>query len=111
MIGITFAAFLTLLVISAILSAVFQGVGYSVVGGSEGFFAKLVTGWIGGWIGSPVLGYWGGRNLAGTNVHLIPAILGALAAIFIQVLVMRVVTGYSLTRATPVRASEEKRVA
>ena len=111
MIGMGFAAFLTLLVISAILSAIFQGVGYRVLDGSEGFFAKLITGWVGGWIGSPVLGYWGGRGIFGTNVHLIPAILGSLAAIFMQVLVVRLVTGYTLTRATPVRPTEEKRVA
>jgi uncharacterized membrane protein YeaQ/YmgE (transglycosylase-associated protein family) len=88
MIGMSFGAFLTLLIISAIWSAIVHGAGYRVLPGVEGYFAKLVMGWIGGWIGSPVLGYWGGV-VAGSNVHVIPAILGSIAAIFMQVATLR----------------------
>jgi uncharacterized membrane protein YeaQ/YmgE (transglycosylase-associated protein family) len=88
MIGMGFASFLTLLIISAILAAIVHGAGYRVLSGAEGYFAKLIVGWIGGWIGSPVLGYWGGAIRNG-NVHLIPAILGSIAAIFMQVAVLR----------------------
>src|ERR1051326_1659470 len=91
MIGMTFGAFLTLLVISAIWSAIVHGAGYRMLAGAEGYFAKLIIGWIGGWIGSPVLGYWGG-NFVGSNVHLIPAILGSIAAIFMQVAVLRAIS-------------------
>jgi uncharacterized membrane protein YeaQ/YmgE (transglycosylase-associated protein family) len=83
-----FASFLTLLIISAILSAIVHGAGYKLLPGVEGYFTKLITGWIGGWLGTPVLGYWGGAIRNG-NVHLIPAILGSIAAIFMQVALMR----------------------
>ena len=76
MFGMSFGSFLTLLIISAIWSAVAHLAGYKVLPGPEGYAAKLITGWIGGWIGSPVFGYWGGA-IAGGNVHLIPAILGS----------------------------------
>jgi len=88
MIGMSFGSFLTLLIISAIWSAIVHGAGYKVMPGYEGYFAKLVTGWIGGWIGSPVLGYWGAA-ITGGNVHLIPAIVGSIAAIFMQVAILR----------------------
>ena len=110
MIGMSFGSFLTLLVISAIWAAIVQYTGYGVLSGAEGYFAKLIIGWIGGWIGSPVLGYWGG-SLAGSNVHLIPAILGSIAAIFLQAAILRAVTGLTLHRATPARPVEERRVA
>jgi len=89
MIGMGFASFLTLLIISAILSAIVHGAGYKVLSGVEGYFPKLIVGWIGGWLGSPVLGYWGGA-IRNSNVHLIPAILGSIAAIFMMVAGMRV---------------------
>jgi uncharacterized membrane protein YeaQ/YmgE (transglycosylase-associated protein family) len=88
MVGMSFASFLALLIISAIVSAIVHGAGYKVLPGVEGYFAKLITGWIGAWIGSPVLGYWGGA-IRNSNVHLIPAILGSIAAIFMQVAVLR----------------------
>src|SRR5215813_2739638 len=109
MIGMSFGAFLTLLVISAIWSAIVHGAGYRVLSGAEGYFAKLVTGWIGGWLGSPVLGYWGGA-IAGSNVHLIPAILGSIAAIFIQVAALRAAS-IVLRRPTVSADAEGRRVA
>ena len=39
-----------LLMISAIWSAIVHGLGYKVLPGAEGYVAKLITGWIGGWI-------------------------------------------------------------
>jgi uncharacterized membrane protein YeaQ/YmgE (transglycosylase-associated protein family) len=107
MIGMSFTAFLTLLVISAIWSAIAHGTGYRVLLGAEGYFAKLVIGWLGGWIGSPVLGYWGG-HIAGSNVYLIPAILGSIAAIFMQVAILRAL-GF-LTAGKPVQ-TETRRAA
>jgi uncharacterized membrane protein YeaQ/YmgE (transglycosylase-associated protein family) len=110
MIGMSFAAFLTLLVISAIWSAIVHGAGYGLLSGAEGYFAKLIIGWIGGWIGSPVLGYWGG-SIAGSNVHLIPAILGSIAAIFMQIAVLRALTVVTLHKASLPTEPVEKRVA
>ena len=84
MIGMNLASFITLLVISAIWSAIFQAAGYRVLRGIEGYFSKVVVGWIGAWIGSPVLGYWGG-HIVGTSVFVVPAILGSLSTIFVAV--------------------------
>src|SRR5215510_14020866 len=108
MIGMSFAGFLTLLIISAILSAIVYGSG-SILPRREGYFAKLVFGWIGGWLGSPVLGYWGGGPILGSNVHLIPAILGSITFIFLEVALLKALTGFT-RREVPFRV-EEKRVA
>jgi len=104
-----FGSFLALLIISAIWSAIVHGVGYRVLPGAEGYFAKLVTGWIGGWIGSPVLGYWGGA-IAGGNVHFIPAILGSIAAIFMEVVLFRAVFA-ALRKPTLATEAEGRRAA
>lgn len=85
MIGMNLASFITLLVISAIWSAIFQAAGYRVLRGIEGYFSKVVVGWIGAWIGSPVLGYWGGHIVGTSGVFVVPAILGSLSAIFVTV--------------------------
>ena len=108
MIGLDFGAFLALLIISAIWSAILHGAGYKVLPGVEGYFAKVVIGWIGGWIGSPVLGYWG-VAMTGSNVHLIPAILGSIAAIFMQVAVLRAIA--VALKPTLVKEAETRRVA
>ena len=47
--------------------------------GFDGFLAKLIAGWLGAWLGSPVLGHWFAR-IAG--IYLVPALLGAFAASF-----------------------------
>ena len=111
MIGMNFGGFLTLLVVSAIWSAIVHGGGYKVLPGPDGYLAKLIIGWIGGWIGSPVLGYWGYR-VTGTNVFLIPAILGSVAAIFMQVAVLRAAAWVTLGKVIRLRGTpEERRVA
>jgi uncharacterized membrane protein YeaQ/YmgE (transglycosylase-associated protein family) len=109
MIGMGFGAFLALLIISAILSAIVHGAGYGVLSGREGYFAKLIIGWIGGWIGSPVLGYWGG-GMASGNVYLIPAILGSIAAIFMEVAALRALS-FVLQSPTVTTEAETRRVA
>jgi uncharacterized membrane protein YeaQ/YmgE (transglycosylase-associated protein family) len=54
---------------------------YRLLEGLDGFLGKLVAGWIGAWLGSPVLGHWfEGVKIAG--IYLIPALLGALAGAF-----------------------------
>lgn len=109
MIGMDFGAFLALLIISVIWSAIVHGAGYRVLPGAEGYFAKVITGWIGGWIGTPVLGYWSG-TIGTSNVHLIPAILGSFAAIFMQVAVLRAIS-FVLRRPTVTTEAETRRVA
>jgi uncharacterized membrane protein YeaQ/YmgE (transglycosylase-associated protein family) len=90
MIGMTFAMFLTLFVMGFIgavaLHMVFR---YSVLAGVDGFLSKWAIGWIGAWLGSPVLGHWGGF-IAG--VYIIPGLLGAIVAPFVATAGLRALT-------------------
>jgi uncharacterized membrane protein YeaQ/YmgE (transglycosylase-associated protein family) len=92
MIGMNFASFLTLLVISLVVSVVLHYlVKYRVVPGVEGLFGKLIIGWLGGWVGSPVFGYWW-TTAKVENVYIVPALLGSLATVFGVAFLLRVGT-------------------
>lgn len=86
MIGMNFVAFATLFVISVIVSFVLHYlVRYRLGAGIEGFLGKVLVGWIGAWLGSPVLGHWP-QNLVLGAVYPIPALLGSITAVFGSVL-------------------------
>jgi uncharacterized membrane protein YeaQ/YmgE (transglycosylase-associated protein family) len=88
MIGMNFISFLILLVISVAVSAILHyGLNYYVTPGVWSFCSKLVVGWIGAWLGSPVFGYWPHEFplLGYGNVWFIPAILGSLAALVLAI--------------------------
>src|ERR1700733_6124889 len=77
-----FASFLTLLVIGAVCAlASHSMLKLKVLQTGEGYPCALIMGWIGAWIGSPVLGYWSWM-VPGTSVYLVPAIIGSMAAIY-----------------------------
>ena len=82
MIGMSFWAFVVLLVAGLIAAGVLHYVvRYRFLEGLDGFVAKWIAGWLGAWLGSPVLGHWFERvKLA--DIYLIPALLGAFAASF-----------------------------
>ena len=82
MIGMCFWAFLVLLVAGVIAAVVIHYLPrYRLLEGFDGFLGKCIAGWVGAWIGSPVLGHWFERvKLVG--VYLIPALLGAFAVAF-----------------------------
>ncbi len=85
MIGMDFVSFLILLIISIVVSAILHfGLKYYIVAGISSFFSKIVLGWIGAWLGSPVLGYWF-EGICYEQIYIIPAILGALALIVLAV--------------------------
>lgn len=84
-IGMDFASFLILLVISALVAAVFHyGLKYYVVPGLSSYLGKVALGWIGAWLGSPVLGHWW-EGLNRGPVYYIPAILGSAGALLIAI--------------------------
>jgi uncharacterized membrane protein YeaQ/YmgE (transglycosylase-associated protein family) len=88
MIGMNFISFLILLIISVAVSAILHyHFKYYVTPGHWSFGSKVVVGWIGAWLGSPIFGYWPNRvpNLHYGAVWYIPAILGALALIIVAV--------------------------
>jgi uncharacterized membrane protein YeaQ/YmgE (transglycosylase-associated protein family) len=85
MIGMNFVSFIILLVISIVVSVILHFVfKYYVRPGFNSFISKVIFGWIGAWLGSPVFGYW----FAGVkyyNVYIIPAILGSLAFLILTI--------------------------
>lgn len=85
MIGMDFVSFLILLIISVVVSFVLHyGIKYYVIAGCSSFLSKIIIGWIGAWLGSPVFGHW----WAGVNyneVYIIPAILGSLALLVFMI--------------------------
>lgn len=83
MIGDGFLPFLVLVVASFIAAVVIHYlIGYRCLKGFDGFLGQWITGWIGAWLGSPVLGHWFEHvQLAG--IYLIPAVLGAFVGAFI----------------------------
>jgi uncharacterized membrane protein YeaQ/YmgE (transglycosylase-associated protein family) len=88
MIDMRFLSFLILLVISVVVSAVLHyGCKYYVTPGPWSFASKVVVGWIGAWIGTPVLGTWprGFPYLRFESIYIIPAILGALGLLVVAI--------------------------
>ena len=88
MIGMHFTSFLILLIISVGVSGILHyGLKYYVTPGFWSFCSKVVLGWIGAWLGSPVLGYWPHRFpfLQFEDIWLIPAILGSLGVLVVAV--------------------------
>ncbi len=85
MIGMSFLEFIILLVIAIIVAAIYHyGVKYYVTPGIGSFISKIIIGWIGAWLGTPVFGHWF-DGLVFENVYFIPAILGSLAFTLIMV--------------------------
>ncbi len=83
MIGMSFLSFLILLGIGVIVAAVSHFVlRYRFLEGFDSFFAKVALGYFGAWLGSPVFGYWWYKF---ENVYIVPAILGSMTAILLNV--------------------------
>ena len=85
MIGMTLASFLLLTFIGAVVAVVYHNVlRYRFLEGNDALFGKLIVGWFGAWLGSAVLGHWLWNF---QNVYVVPAILGAIAALHLTILV------------------------
>jgi uncharacterized membrane protein YeaQ/YmgE (transglycosylase-associated protein family) len=85
MIGIDFISFLILLIIAAVMTAVLHyGLKYYVTPGLGAYLSKVVIGWIGAWLGSPVFGKWF-EGVCYSEVYIIPAVLGSLALLVLIV--------------------------
>ena len=81
MIGITFSTFLSLFVVGAICALLLHNMlKPALLGVADGYLSQLIIGWLGAWLGSPVVGHWG-WNIPSTNVYLVPAALGSLAGV------------------------------
>jgi uncharacterized membrane protein YeaQ/YmgE (transglycosylase-associated protein family) len=83
MIGMNFTSFLVVLVAGLVAAVVIHYVArYRFLEGFDGFLGKCMAGWAGGWLGSPILGYWFEKAKIG-NIYLVPALIGAFAGAFI----------------------------
>ena len=86
MIGMSFTSFMGLLCISVAVALVLHYlVRYRVVEGFDGFLGKVIIGWLGAWLGSPVLGHWP-ANPTFADIYPVPAFLGSIASVFSVVL-------------------------
>ena len=92
-----FIGFVILLVISIVVSGVLHfGLRYYVSGGMWSFVSKVVVGWIGASLGTPVFGQWfpglfyqGGFQ----DIYIVPAILGSAALLIVAVDVVKMLGG------------------
>jgi uncharacterized membrane protein YeaQ/YmgE (transglycosylase-associated protein family) len=81
MIGMNFISFLILLIISIVVSWVLHFTfKFYIIPGWCSYVSKVGIGWLGAWLGSPVLGNWPHRFtfLSYREVYIVPAILGCL---------------------------------
>ena len=81
MIGMSFISFLILLIISIVVSWVLHFIfKFYIIPGWCSYVCKVGIGWVGAWLGSPVLGNWPHRFtfLSYKEVYIVPAILGCL---------------------------------
>lgn len=73
-----FMSFLILLIISIVVSGILHyGFKYYIVPGFWSYLSKVLIGWFGAWLGSPIFGYWW-EGVNYEDVYIIPAILGCL---------------------------------
>jgi uncharacterized membrane protein YeaQ/YmgE (transglycosylase-associated protein family) len=104
MLGMSFMSFLLLFVIGAVVAVAYHNVfRYRFLEGNDAVFGKLIMGWLGAWVGSPVLGYWLWKY---ENVYIVPAILGAIAAVHLTVLAGKALS--KLVSMRPVVMMEKK---
>ncbi len=94
MLGMDFIGFLILLVISIVVCAILHyGCKYYVTAGPWSFCSKVVVGWIGAWLGSPVFGYWWEGLAWWGQLYYVPATLGAAALVIVMVDFAKMMTG------------------
>jgi len=110
MLGTSFLSFLILTLIGAAVALTYHNVlRYRLLEGNDALFGKLIIGWFGAWLGSPVLGHWLWKI---ENVYLVPAILGAIAAVHLTTLAGKAIARVVVMRSpTMMEKMEEMRPA
>lgn len=105
MLGMSLLSFLMLTLIGAVVAVAYHNViRYRFREGNDALFGKLIVGWLGAWLGSPVFGHWLWKI---ENVYLVPAILGAIATVHLTVLTGKALAKLAITQPA---AAEEKKV-
>jgi len=89
MLGMHFMGFVALVLISLVAALfVHYEFHYRMVEGFDGFLWKWVAGWVGAWLGSPVLGDWFSHITIG-HVYVIPAFIGAFIGAFLAAFIWK----------------------
>jgi uncharacterized membrane protein YeaQ/YmgE (transglycosylase-associated protein family) len=100
MLGMSFLSFVVLLLIGVVIAVAYHSVlRYRFLEGTGALFGKLMVGWFGAWLGSPVLGHWLWKV---ENVYVVPAILGAIAAIHLNTLMWKALARLAGVRLTAI---------
>ncbi len=87
--NLDFVSFLTRLVISLIAALIVHcAIRYRVLDGVDGFIWKWVVGWVGAWLGTPVLGNWF-SHVKISHIYIIPGFLGGFIGAFIAAAVWK----------------------
>lgn len=104
MLGMSFLSFLILTLIGAVVAAAYHYViRYRFLEGNDAVLGKLIIGWVGAWLGSPVLGHWLWKV---ENVYIVPAFLGAIATIHLTMLTVKTLAKFASMRPA---VTEEKK--
>jgi uncharacterized membrane protein YeaQ/YmgE (transglycosylase-associated protein family) len=104
-----FMSFLVLLIISVVVCGILHyGFKYYIVAGFWSYLSKVLIGWVGAWLGSPVFGsWWEGLNYG--EVYIVPAILGCFALVIFAVDFARTTKGAKAAKATKAPARRKRR--
>jgi uncharacterized membrane protein YeaQ/YmgE (transglycosylase-associated protein family) len=104
MLGMSFLSFLILTLIGVVVAVVYHHViRYRFLEGNDALFGKLIIGWVGAWLGSPVLGHWLWKV---ENIYIVPAILGAIASVHLTTLTWK--ASAKIAGMRPATAAEKK---
>ena len=98
MLGMGFAPFLTLTAIAAVVAAAYHwGLHYRAAQGFDAVFGSMLVGWVGAWLGSPVLGHW---LWSYQTIYIVPAVLGAVFTIHLRTLTLKTLAKLLMARPT-----------
>jgi uncharacterized membrane protein YeaQ/YmgE (transglycosylase-associated protein family) len=104
MLGMNLLSFLILTFIGAVVAATYHYViQYRFLEGNDAVSGKLIIGWLGAWLGSPVLGHWLWKV---ESVYIVPALLGAIATIHLTILTAKALAKFASMR--PAGTEEKK---
>lgn len=106
MLGMSLLPFVILTVIGVVVAVIYHnGIRYRFLEGNDALFGKMIVGWLGAWLGSPVFGHWSGKI---ENVYIVPAILGAIAAIQLTVLTCKALAKVASMRPAVTEEKKER---
>ena len=104
MLGMSLLSFSVLTLIGAVVAVAYHSlIRYRFLEADDALYGKLIVGWLGAWVGSPVFGHWLWKI---ENVYVVPAILGAIATIHFTVLTVKALAKLASMR--PAAAEERK---